>query len=251
MPGYYPVMLDLRGRPVIVVGGNDAAAEKAASLSRSGARVVVLAPSFTDELEAMASRGEVELWRKTYESGDLAGAALVVAAVTYEPEMVEAVWAETQRSGQLVNIVDVPSRCTFIVPSVLRRDQLTIAVSTEGSNPSLAKRVRQRLEDLFPTAFGPYLRLGAVARAHLRRTGVSYARRDRFFGAYEDSEALALLTEGDDAAAREATTTLLHAYGVSVQPDELAACLQRCNGACGATGICLRLRDEARETATA
>jgi precorrin-2 dehydrogenase/sirohydrochlorin ferrochelatase len=243
MPNYYPVMLDLRGRPATVVGGDAAAAEKAAGLAAAGAAVTVQSHAFCDDLEAMAARGEVTLRRKAYASGDLAGAFIVVAAVTYDQPLVEAVWAETQARGQLTNIVDVPARCNFIVPSILRRDQLTIAVSTEGAAPGLAKRIRQRLEGLFPPAYGAYLRLGAVARAHLRGHGVSYNRRDQFFGDYVASGALARLAEDDTAGAAAVTSALLSRYDVETLAEELLACRQTCEGACGAAGGCRRARE--------
>src|SRR5437764_1202161 len=145
MPNYYPIMLDVRSRPAVVIGGDAVAAEKAAALCACGARVTVISPTFCQQLQREGEQGRVTLRRKAYERGDMAGAFVVVAA-TSDPGLVEEIWAETQESGQLVNIVDVPARCTFILPSILRRDQLTIAVSTEGASPSLAKRIRQHLE---------------------------------------------------------------------------------------------------------
>src|SRR5450755_4684580 len=114
MPKYYPVMLDVRGREAIVVGGNKVAAEKAASLFASGAGVTVLSPTFCAELLEQAESRQVTLRRKAYEPGDLAG-AFVVVAVADNPELVQAIWAETQERGQLVNIVDVPAYCNFIL----------------------------------------------------------------------------------------------------------------------------------------
>ena len=213
MPNYYPIMLDVRNRPAVVIGGDVIAAEKAAALCACGARVTVISPTFCEQLQRESEQGRVTLRRKAYELGDTAGAFVVVAA-TSDPELIEAIWAETQERGQLVNIVDVPARCTFIVPSILRRDQLTIAVSTEGASPSLAKRIRQRLESLFPPAYGPYLRLAAVARARLRESGISYRRRDAFFGDFFASDVLAQLAEGDEAAAQATTAELLRRHGV-------------------------------------
>ena len=214
MPEYYPVMLDIRGRKVIVVGGDRVAAEKAASLAASGAQVSVLSPTFCHELLQQAEAGQVTLWHKAYESGDLAG-AFVVVAVASSPEFVEAVWAETQQRGQLVNIVDVPARCTFILPSILRREQLMVAVSTEGASPGLAKRIRQELEAYFPAAYGPYLRLAALARTLLRHAGVSYEQRDAFFADFFASDVLAQLVQGNSAQALATTTDLLQRYGVA------------------------------------
>ena len=225
MPEYYPVMLDVRGRLAIVVGGDRIAAEKAAALSASGAQVSVINPAFCDELLMQAEYKRVTLHRKAYEPGDLEGAFVVVAA-TNDAQLVEAIWTETQKSGQLVNIVDIPERCSFIMPSILRRGQLTIAVSTEGASPGLAKRIRQNLEEIFPLAYGPYLRLAALARTHLRKNGVSYERRDDFFSDFFTSEVLARLVEGNVAQATVITAELLQRYEVDVSASVLEASLE-------------------------
>ncbi len=226
MPEYYPVMLDVRGRLAIVVGGDRVAAEKAAALSASGAQVSVINPTFCDELLMQAEYKRVTLHRKVYEPGDLEGAFVVVAA-TNDTQLVEAIWTETQRSGQLVNIVDIPERCSFIMPSILRRGQLTIAVSTEGASPGLAKRIRQNLEEIFPLAYGTYLRLAALARTRLRKNGVSYERRDDFFSDFFTSEVLARLVEGNVAQATVITAELLRRYEVDVPASVLEASLEK------------------------
>ena len=224
MPNYYPVMLDIRDRLAIVVGGDQVAAEKAAALSASGARVRVISPEFCDELLQQAENRRVTLQRKAYEPGDLAGAFVVIAA-TNDAQLIQAIWTETQERGQLVNIVDVPEYCSFIVPSVLRRGQLTIAVSTEGTNPGLAKRIRQSLEELFPPAYGTYIQLAALARAYLRENGVSYDRRDDFFSDFFTSDVLPQLAEGNTAQATVVTAALLRTYGVDVPADVLETAL--------------------------
>lgn len=221
MPNYYPIMLDIRNRPAIVVGGDRIAAEKAAALSASGAHVTVISAEFCPELREMAERQEITLHQKAYEPGDLAGAFVVVATATYDPQLAEAIWNETQQRGQLVNIVDVPARCSFIVPSILRRGQLTISVSTEGASPSLSKRIRQRLEGLFPAAYDTYMQIAVVARSHLRRLDISYDRRDEFFGEFFSSDILTLLAEDNLAHALALTAELLQRYGVPISTDTL------------------------------
>ncbi len=226
MPNYYPIMLDVRGRRSLVIGGDRIAAEKAAALLASGALVTIMSPTFGAEVLALHEQQKVELRQKAYERGDLEGAFVVVAA-TNDPQLIEAIWSEAQERGQLVNIVDVPARCNFIVPSILRRDQLTIAVSTEGASPSLAKRIRQRLERLFPSAYGPYLRLAAVVRSHMRRQGLSYDRRDDFFGDYEASDVLAYLEQGREQEAIALTSQLLANYEVVVPATAIHTDLQK------------------------
>ncbi len=224
MPNYYPLMLDVRGRQAIVIGGDRVAAEKAAALAASGAFVSVLSQEFCAELLALAEQKRVTLRRKAYEPGDLADAFVVIAA-TNDLQLIQAIWAETQERGQPVNIVDVPEYCSFILPSVLRRGQLTIAVSTEGTNPGLAKRIRQSLEELFPPAYGTYIQLAALARAYLRENGVSYDRRDDFFRDFFTSDVLPQLAAGDTAQATVAAAALLQIYGVDVPADVLEAAL--------------------------
>jgi len=218
-------MLDVRDRLAIVVGGDRVAAEKAAALSASGALVHVICLEFCDELLLQAERKQVTLLRKTYEPGDLAGAFVSIAA-TSDPGLVQAIWAETQERGQLVNIVDMPEYCSFIMPSVLRREQLTIAVSTEGASPGLAKRIRHSLEDIFPPAYGPYLRLAALARRYLRSNGISYERRDDFFSDFFTADVLALLVEGDSRQAVARTAELLRNYGIEVSANVLEVGLE-------------------------
>jgi len=224
MPNYYPLMLDVRGRQAIVIGGDRVAAEKAAALAASGAFVSVLSQEFCAELLAQAEQKRITLRRKAYEPGDLAGAFVVIAA-TNDLQLIQAIWAETQERGQPVNIVDVPEYCSFILPSVLRRGQLTIAVSTEGTTPGLAKRIRQSLEELFPATYGTYIQLAALARAYLRKNGVSYDRRDDFFSDFFASDVLPQLAEGNTAQATVVTAALLQIYGVDVPADVLEAAL--------------------------
>ncbi len=224
MPNYYPVMLDVRGRSAIVVGGDRVAAKKAAGLSASGAHVSVISPVFCDELLLQAKQKQVTLRRKAYEPGDLAGAFVVVAA-TNDPQLVQAIWAETQEHGQLVNTVDIPAYCSFIMPSVLRREQLTIAVSTEGASPGLAKRIRRSLEEIFPLAYGAYLRLAALVRTLLRENGVSYEQRDDFFSDFYTSDVLAQRVEGNTTQAAIVTAALLRGYDVDVSASALEASL--------------------------
>ncbi|HLJ34227.1 MAG TPA: NAD(P)-dependent oxidoreductase, partial [Ktedonobacteraceae bacterium] len=119
MPAYYPLMLDLRGRSAIVIGGDSVAASKAATLAASGAHVRVFSQTYSPEMIQLAEQRQVTLEHKSYTPGDLAGAFVVVAA-TNDQQLIEAIWNETRQRGQLVNIVDVPAYCNFIVPSILR-----------------------------------------------------------------------------------------------------------------------------------
>ena len=214
MPNYYPIMLDVRNQQVLVIGGNAIAAEKASSLFACGARVTVMSPTFCEELLDLAESEEIILRYKAYEPGDLKGFFVVVATTTYEPELSETIWKESQENGQLLNIVDMPSRCNFILPSILRRGQLTVTVSTEGASPALSKRIRQRLEGFFPPAYEAYLRLASAARRYSREGGLSYQQRDEFFDDFFKSDILNLLIENDHVEALATTVRLLRRYGI-------------------------------------
>ncbi len=209
-------MLDVQGRSAIVIGGDHIAAEKAANLSAAGAQVIVMSLSFCDELLALQQNHAVLLRYKTYEYGDLAGAFVVIAATTDNPELTEAIWKEAQEQRQLINIVDVPSRCNFILPSILRRGQLTVSVSTEGASPGLAKRIRRHLEDFFPSAYAAYLQLAAIARAYIKHHGLSYKERDAFFGEFFDSDILEFLVEGNQVEALATTVRLLQQHNIDI-----------------------------------
>lgn len=213
---YYPVMLDVRNQLAIIIGGDRVAAEKAANLSTAGAQVTVISQSFCNELLDLERNRAVTLHHKTYEHGDLAGAFVVVAATTHNPELTEAIWNEAQEHRQLINIVDVPNRCNFILPSILRRGHLTISVSTEGTSPGLAKRIRQYLEDLFPSAYTAYFQLAAIARAYIKSHGLSYQERDAFFGEFFNSGILEFLIDGNQVEALDTIVLLLQQHNIDI-----------------------------------
>lgn len=220
MPNYYPVMLDLRHKAAIVIGGDQLAAEKVAGLVACGACVRVISPTFCDALLLLAEQQKITLSHKAYQAGDLDGAFIVIV-VTSDLQLAEAIWSESLERGQPINVVDMPRYCSFILPSILRRGQLTVSVSTEGASPGLAKRIRQQLEKFFSPAYEPYLRLASAARARLRAKQISYQQRDDFFGDYFASEVLARLEAGDVATAAAITQALLQRYGVEAPASAL------------------------------
>ena len=138
-----------------MVGGGEVAYRKALGLKEVGAKVVVIAPEFYKEF--LAEEG-VTLLRQKYSGECLAGASLVIAA-TDDKEVNQKVWEDAQRHGLLVNVVDQPGLCNFIVPSVVNRGELQISISTGGASPALAKRIRQELEDLFGPEYSELIQL--------------------------------------------------------------------------------------------
>lgn len=136
----YPVMLDLAGVPVLVVGGGTIAARKAAGLLDAGAKVTVVAPMVLPELAGAVA----EVREKPYEAADLDGHQLVMTA-TDVPEVNAAVARDARAAGLWVNSADDPENCTFILPAVTRRGPVVVAVGTDGSSPALARHLRDRI----------------------------------------------------------------------------------------------------------
>lgn len=148
MPDYFPALLDLRGRRCLVVGGGEVAERKARALLDCGARVVVVSPAATPGLLGLAEAGAVTHCPRPFRRADARQCFAIIAA-TGQRDVDCAVAQVGRRRGALVNVVDLPAECDFIFPSVLRRGELQIAVSTGGRSPALAREIRRQLEPLF------------------------------------------------------------------------------------------------------
>lgn len=176
MSRYFPVCVDLGGRRCLVVGGGAVGTRKVLALLASGARVRLASPTATPTLQALAGQGRIEHRRRGFRAGDLAGVTLAIAA-TGVPRVDAAVAAAARRRGVLVNAVDRPALCDFILPSVLRRGALQVAVSTGGRSPALAREIRRRLEALFPPETADLVeRAGRARRLALARAVTPAAR---------------------------------------------------------------------------
>jgi len=191
-------MLDLAGRLVLLVGGGAVAARKLASLLEAGARVRLVAPELAPETEAQAHGQGVELLRRGFEPHDLDGAWLVVCA-TGDEALNRSVAAAANEARIFVNVVDVPPLCSFIVPAVLRRGELTVALSTGGASPAAARRLRQSLDQQFGPEWGPYLAVLRAARARLTALGRPAAENRPAFYKLVDSELFERVAAGDAA----------------------------------------------------
>lgn len=196
---HYPVYLDLRGRPCVVVGGGEVAARKVEGLLAAGARVTIVSPSLNPTLAAMAETHEVMHHARPYRRGDLEGAVLAYAA-TDDQALHAEIAAEAAAAAVLLNVVDEPRFCGFIVPALVTRGAVSIAVSTGGASPALARRLREDIEK----TVGPEYGLAALILGKLRPiVGAAEAEpggRARIFAALTDSPLLAALRAGDGAA---------------------------------------------------
>ncbi|NLE76656.1 MAG: bifunctional precorrin-2 dehydrogenase/sirohydrochlorin ferrochelatase, partial [Chloroflexi bacterium] len=204
----YPVMLRLAGQPCLVVGGGAVAARKAAGLLLCSADVTVVAPTLCASLADEVGRGEVR-WRKgRFRPEDLEGMRLAVAATDDQP-VNEAVAAEARRRGLWVNVVDQPALCDFVAPAVTRRGPITVAVSTGGASPALARELRRALEGVLGPEVEQLAVLLARFRGQVRERIPDVQRREAFWRRISAGPLLAMLRAGDeDGVCRELSARL-------------------------------------------
>lgn len=150
---FYPAFINLKGKECVVIGGGRVAERKVLTLIKCGARVKVISPSLTNHLEKLKKKGKIDHIERIYKKGDLKKAFLVVAA-TSDEEVNRNISIE---SPCLVNVVDKPEMANFIVPSIVDRNPLIIAISTSGASPALAKAIRRELETFYNKDFSKYL----------------------------------------------------------------------------------------------
>ena len=172
MRAYYPVFLDLTDGPVLVVGGGPVAEGKVEGLLAAGANVIVVSPTVTPRLAGWVAAGRIEYLARAYQPGDLAGRRLALVA-TDAPAVSGAVAAEGRERGIWVNAADEPARCDFILPAVIRRGRLVVAVSTGGASPAAARAIREELEGYLTEEHAMLVEVAADAREDLRRRAVS------------------------------------------------------------------------------
>ena len=200
----YPLYVNLDGEPVVVVGGGQVAERKIQTLLEYGACVRLIAPEATDALQALAAESRIEWMPRCYEPGDL-DAALFAVCATDDPHVSEAVYAEANARHMLVNVVDIPRLCNAIVPSVLKRGRLQIAVSTGGASPSCARDIRRSLETRFPEYWEDYLDTLAELRCLVKeRVPGSTDLRTPLYEAIGESDLLARFAAGEHIDAESA-----------------------------------------------
>ena len=168
MPAYYPAFIDVRGRRCVVIGGGSIGEEKVEKLLDCGAKVVVISPEVTDGVRELADGANVDWLQREYQRGDLSGAFIAIAA-TDDNTVNRQVAEEAEARNVLLNVVDVTHLCTFIAPSVVRRGEVTIATSTGGASPALARKFREELSRSRIVEYADLAPLLAEARAELKR----------------------------------------------------------------------------------
>lgn len=200
---YFPVFFDLNDKPCLVVGGGDVAARKVALLCRAGARVTVVSPELCESLRNRAGNKEIIHKARNFEVDDLDVNALVVAA-TDDQTVNKQVSDLAHARCMPVNVVDQPELCSFIVPSIIDRSPVQVAVSTGGASPVLARLLRARLETMIPAAYGRLADLMSEFRDKVKKSLTSESKRRRFWEDVAQGPIAEMIFAGKEEAAREA-----------------------------------------------
>lgn len=213
---YYPVYLDISGRPCVVVGGGEVAYRKARRLLDCGARVSVVSVKACPNLQDLEARGALTLIDQSYNQEHIASAFLVIGA-TDDRQVNEKIFLDARARNILVNIVDEPERCDFILPAIVERGDLSIAVSTAGKSPALAKRLRQELESLFGTEYETCLQIMGKIREHVLARGGTSDENRKVFEKLINSDLLEHIRKKDwEAVRRLIRETVPEAYEVTL-----------------------------------
>src|SRR4051795_10649309 len=201
---FYIACVRLSGRRCLVVGGGDVGLEKVEGLLACDGDVTLVSPEAIDALRDLADEGSISWERREYRTEDLEGTFIVVAA-TGDTDVNIRVFEDAERRAMLVNVVDVPPLCNFILPAIIRSGPLAIAISTAGASPALAKRIRDEIADEYGE---PYARLAELlneVRGWAKGTLPTYQDRKLFFESIVngDPDPVELLRQGDEQAVRD------------------------------------------------
>ena len=188
-PHYYPAYIDLAGKKAVVVGGGSVAERKILSLLKAHAQVKVISPYLTKRLEKEKGKGKMHHISRHYKKGDLRSAFLVIAA-TNSLKINEQV---SYDAPYLVNVVDMPDLCNFIVPSLVQRGPLKVAISTSGVSPAFSRSVRKELETFYGPEFSEYLNLLKIIRKTAMRTIRDKKKRSDFLKAIASEKIIEMI----------------------------------------------------------
>ena len=221
MPEYYPVYLNLAGKRCVILGGGTIAQGKIAALRDAGATITVISPDATAGIKRAAERGDITFQQREYREGDLDGAFIAVAA-TNVWHVNRQIYEEAEQRGVLLNVVDDPDQCSFIAPSIVRRDPVTLAVSTGGASPALARKLRETLAEAPALKWADLA--GALGRARRvikeKRTVIDPTR----WQCVITEDLLEMVQHGDEDRAVDIILDQLQDDTIPGMCDDLASC---------------------------
>jgi precorrin-2 dehydrogenase len=212
---YYPIFLDVEDRVVVIIGGGNVCARKAETMLRYGARVTVVSPEFTDEIEVWARNGAIEIKRKPYDAGDLDGASIVIAS-TDDQRVNEQIAADCRARRIPVNVVDVTPLCEFIVPAIVDNGSVHIAISTGGKSPALARTLKEDLQRMIGTEYAEVNDALGSLRESAKRVLPTDVDRKAFFDGIIARGILGMLRDGRRRDAYETIAKACRDAGVEV-----------------------------------
>jgi siroheme synthase-like protein len=204
---WYPIFIDIEDHRVVIIGGGNVCARKAEAMMNYGAQVTVVSPDFTEEIEQWARRGQLQIRRKRYDESDLDGAAIVIASTDDESVNTQ-IAADCRRRHIPVNVVDVTPLCEFIVPAIVDKGSVQIAVSTGGKSPALARTLKEDLQRLVGPEYDEVNELLGSLREGAKKILPTDVDRKRFFDGIIARGILQMLREG---RARDAYETIVRA----------------------------------------
>ncbi len=205
MPKFYPIYLNISDKKCVIVGGGDVAYRKACSLREAEAKVTVVSPEFC---ENFLNDGNFDLNKKEYEVSDINNASIVVASTNNE-EVNKTVYADAVKMNIPVNVVDQPHLCSFIVPSMIRRGDLCVSISTGGTGPALARNIRESLEERFGPEYADFTALLSIMRKLAMSKITDDKKRKNVLQNLADDKYLTMIKQsGRDAAEKEMRKTI-------------------------------------------
>ena len=205
---YYPLFADLRGRRCVVIGGGMVAQRKVTTLLQYGADITLISPEATTRLLAYARKGAIRHVARRFRPSDLRGCWLVYAA-TDDQQINAQAYRHATRRRIFTNVVDQKPLCSFIAPAICRRGDLVIAISTGGGSPTIAKRLRQELQQAIGSDYARMIRLLKGLRTVAKRRMPSYRDRKRYFDRLVQGRVFNLVRAGRMSAARREALALL------------------------------------------
>lgn len=204
----FPIFLSLRDRRALVVGGTNAAARKIELLLSAGAKVLLIAETVTGEIAQLIADGDISWTGRIFGADEVDGMSVVIVA-SDDALLQRRVSRTTQARGVPVNVVDTPALSSFIMPAIVDRGPITIAISTGGAAPGLARKLRSEIERALPASIGRLARFAEVFRAQVRRTVTEPRARRLFWDRVFEGRVGELALAGDEFAARRALIRLL------------------------------------------
>ena len=210
---YYPIFIDVEDRSVVIIGGGNVCARKAETMMRYGANVTVVSPQLTAEIEAWARDGRIRIQRKEYEESDIEGASMVIAST--DDECINGRIARDCRRRRIpVNVVDVTHLCEFIVPAIIEKGSIQVAVSTGGKSPALARTLKEDLQRLIGPEYAEINDLLGELRPSAKKVLPTDTDRKRFFDGILARGVLQMLREGRRKEAYDAIAQACEEAGI-------------------------------------